>query len=205
MKIKLKEYNLKWKEDFKQLHKELENLIGFLNPQIEHIGSTSVEGLSAKPIIDILIGLPDEKDLDKTVLPLIGNGYIYYEKYNLDMPYRRFFVKHKDEAKHRPVINILRKEADIPSNTEEHDERIAHIHIVPLGSEHWTRHIAFRDYLIAHPKIKEEYQKLKSDLIQREWLDGNHYNGAKDTFIKTEEKKAVNWYGTGVSRNDNEK
>ncbi|MEZ0005061.1 GrpB-like predicted nucleotidyltransferase (UPF0157 family) [Flavobacterium sp. 28YEA47A] len=194
MKIKLEEYNLKWKHDFKQLQTELENLIGFLKPKIEHIGSTSVEGLSAKPIIDILIGLPDEKDLDKTVLPLIGNGYIYYEKYNLDMPYRRFFVKHKDGAKHCPVINILRREEDIPSSTEEHDERRAHIHIVPLSSEHWTRHIAFRDYLIAHPKIKEEYQKLKSSLIQREWSDGNDYNGAKDTFIKTEEKKAINWY-----------
>ncbi|MGV2482374.1 UNVERIFIED_CONTAM: GrpB family protein, partial [Salmonella enterica subsp. enterica serovar Weltevreden] len=77
---------------------ELEGLIGFLNPQIEHIGSTSVEGLSAKPIIDILIGLPDENDLNKTVEPLTGQGFIYYEKYNQDMPYRRFFVKHINGA-----------------------------------------------------------------------------------------------------------
>lgn len=61
-------------------------LIGFINPKIEHIGSTSVEGLSTKPIIDILIGLNNESDLEKTITPLTNNDYVYYERYNKDMP-----------------------------------------------------------------------------------------------------------------------
>lgn len=66
-----------------------------VDTDIQHIGSTSVEGLSAKPVIDIMIGVNSEKDLDKIPPLLAGRQYVYYEKYNEDMPYRRFFVKLK--------------------------------------------------------------------------------------------------------------
>ncbi|MOA08135.1 dephospho-CoA kinase/protein folding accessory domain-containing protein [compost metagenome] len=75
-----------------------------------------------------------------------------------------------------------------------HAHRIAHVHVLPFGSEHWIRHIAFRDYLRVHPAIKDEYQKLKEQLSTMEWKDGNDYNDAKDSFIKREERKAIKWY-----------
>jgi len=56
------------------------------------------------------------------------------------------------------------------------------------------RHIAFRDYLRTHPEIRAEYQQLKEELSTQEWKDGNEYNEAKDSFIKTVEQKAVKWY-----------
>jgi len=56
-------------DNFEKIKNELSKLIGFIDPKIEHIGSTSVHGLSAKPIIDILIGVESEKDLEKTIPP----------------------------------------------------------------------------------------------------------------------------------------
>ena len=183
MKIKFEKYNPNWQSDFEKLKDELSELIGFINPKIEHIGSTSVDGLSAKPIIDILIGMNDESDLERTIIPLIDNDYAYYEEYNKNMPYRRFFVKHKTLS--------------IP-NADEYNNRLAHIHILPYNSEHWIRHIAFRDYLRTHQTVKNQYQKTKEQLSNKEWRDGNEYNEAKDTFLKEEERKAVNWYNTKV-------
>jgi len=194
MKIKIEEYNTEWSRVFDEIKSDTLKLIGFLNPQIEHIGSTSVDGLSAKPIIDILVGLENGNDLNKTIQPLMNNGYIYYERYNKEMPYRRFFVRHKDNYSIPANLKIITEQDEIPSNTEEHDSRLAHVHVLPLNSEHWTRHIAFRDYLKEYPKIRNEYQNLKEELKYKEWRDGNEYNKAKDKFIKEEERKAVKWY-----------
>lgn len=193
MKIKFEPHNPEWKLHFEQLYKELHELIGFIDPKIEHIGSTSVEGLSAKPIIDILIGL-HVHDLDKVVTPLTGKGYIYYEKYNEDMPYRRFFVKHKPGTTYNSHSQIIRKDDVITVNTHEHNNRLAHIHVLPYNSQHWIRHIAFRDYLRTHPSTKIAYQELKLALVKQEWADGNAYNEAKDWFMKAEEQKAIEWY-----------
>jgi Uncharacterized conserved protein len=194
MKIQVEKYNPRWKQDFEAVRDELNRLVGFLHPQIEHIGSTSVEGLSAKPIIDILVGLENEKELDEVILPLMNHDYIYYEKYNLYLPDRRFFVKHKVNPETLSLPNIFRENDDVPANTNEHNNRLAHIHVWPRNSEHWMRHIAFREYLKTHSEVRVEYQKLKEQLSRREWTDGNEYNEAKDLFIKTEERKAVDWY-----------
>lgn len=194
MKIQFEKYNPIWKQTFEQIKSELTEAIGFTNPRIEHIGSTSVEGLSAKPIIDILVGLNSEKDLDEITQPLMDKGYVYYEKYNESMPYRRFFVKHKVDPRDLSIPLFIGKDDNIPDASIEHDLRLAHIHVLPINSEHWTRHIAFRDYLRTHPDVRNEYQQLKEQLSMREWEDGNEYNEGKDDFIKREEQKAINWY-----------
>ncbi|MDH6308554.1 GrpB-like predicted nucleotidyltransferase (UPF0157 family) [Dysgonomonas sp. PFB1-18] len=194
MKVKFEKYNPLWKQAFEQIEDELNEIVGFANPQIEHIGSTSVEGLSAKPIIDILIGLKSEDDLDEITRPLMSKGYVYYEKYNEAMPYRRFFVKHKINPQDLSVPLLIREGDNIADTSAEHDHRLAHIHAIPVDSQHWIRHIAFRDYLRAHPFIRDEYQYLKEQLSTKEWKDGNEYNEGKDDFIKQEEQKAIAWY-----------
>lgn len=204
MKIRLEPHNPDWGRTFDSIKSELQEPIGFPTPIIEHIGSTSVAGLSAKPIIDILIGLEDESLLDKTVRPLTDKGYIYYEKYNEDMPYRRFFVKLKETGNKPALPSVIREGDDIPAYLADHQNRSAHIHVMPYNSEHWIRHIAFRDYLCAHPDVKQEYQKLKENLSLRDWVDGNDYNEGKDSFLKTEEQKAIVWAAeiSGKSRKD---
>ncbi|MDR2919176.1 MAG: GrpB family protein [Tannerella sp.] len=194
MKIKFEKYNPLWRLSFVQIEDELTGIIGFVRPVIEHIGSTSVEGLSAKPIIDILVGLDSENDLDKIPQPLMNRGYIYYEKYNEVMPYRRFFVKHKVDLREFLLPVLIGKDDHIPSDSLEHNYRLAHIHALLYDSEHWIRHIAFRDYLRTHPDARNAYQELKEQLSTREWRDSNEYNEEKDDFIKQKEKDAIEWY-----------
>ena len=110
------------------------------------------------------------------------------------MPYRRFFVKHKGSPIELSIPKLIRTLEEIPSSTIEHSQRLAHIHILTIDSEHWTRHIAFRDYIRAFPEVKKGYQQLKENLSKQEWIDGNEYNMAKNNFIKFEEKKALDWY-----------
>jgi len=194
MKVTFEQYNPLWKQAFDDIKKELAQVIGFLEPQIEHIGSTSVEGLSAKPIIDMLIGVKNIGELEVIPPLLMKKDYVYYEKYNEDMPYRRFFVKLK-QAPQSLSLPIHIKPADtIPEELHNHALRLAHIHVMPVDSGHWIRHIAFRDYLRTHPEVKNEYQQLKEKLSTQEWKDGNEYNEAKDTFLKREEQKAISWY-----------
>lgn len=194
MKITFEKYTPLWKQAFEHIEKELVNAIGFLSPQIEHIGSTSINGLSAKPIIDIMIGLNSAADLDLCPPLLMDNDYVYYENYNLDMPYRKFFVKLKDSPQSLSLPVHIKPGTIIPEKLHNHSLRLAHIHILPLNSTHWIRHIAFRDYLLTHPEVKTEYQQLKEKLSLLEWKDGNEYNDAKDSFIKREEQKAIKWF-----------
>lgn len=194
MKIELEKYSPFWKDQFGDIKTELIEKIGFLHPRIEHIGSTSVEGLSAKPIIDILIGLERFELLQEVINPLLEINYVYYPVFNEIMPYRRFFIKHKNEAYPLKMLNIVNSERDIPKSTEEHNSRLAHIHVLTYNSEHWIRHIAFRDYLKEHLSVQKEYQELKEKLSAKDWSDGNDYNKAKNNFIKIEEKRAIDWY-----------
>ncbi|SHG03812.1 GrpB family protein [Pedobacter caeni] len=194
MKITFEKHNPLWEQAFGHIEKELVNVLGFLNPRIEHIGSTSVNGLSAKPILDIMIGLKRAADLDLCPPSLMEKDYVYYENYNLDMPYRRFFVKLKDSPQSLSLPVHIKPGDMIPKELHNHTLRLAHIHILPLNSEHWIRHIAFRDYLRTHPEVRAGYQQLKEELSLQEWKDGNEYNDAKDSFIKREEQKAVKWY-----------
>lgn len=194
MKVTFEKYNSFWKNQFESIKNELEESIGFLNPKIEHIGSTSVEGLSAKPIIDIMIGVKDESELDKVPPLLQGKDYIYYQKYNEVMPYRRFFIKLTDKPQNLGFPETIHKDDEIPEELHNHNLRLAHIHTIPVSSKHWLRHIAFRDYLSVHSEVREEYQQLKEKLSTMEWFDGNDYNEEKDPFIKREEKNAVQWY-----------
>jgi len=138
MKITFEKYNPDWSANFEHIKHELLKLIGFINPEIEHIGSTSVRGLSAKPIIDILVGVAAEKDLEATVNPLISNHFVYYKCFNEVMPYRRLFVKYKVNPKDFSIPSIITDRNNIPAGTEEFKCRLSNIHILPYHSEHWV-------------------------------------------------------------------
>ncbi len=191
MKIQLEKYNPEWTTIYKEIEVDLRRNLAFLNPIIEHIGSTSIFDLTAKPIIDIIVGIPKQEQLDKVVEPLTSNDYIFYEKYNSVMPYRRFFVKLKTQPDFFTPKVYCEKD-EVPN--ELNDYKLAHIHIMEYNSYHWTRHIAFREYVKKHTDIKNEYQKIKIQLSTLEWRDGNEYNSAKNSFIKQTEEKALEWY-----------
>ena len=193
MKIIIEKYNPKWIKQFKKLKNELSSILKFFNPKIEHIGSTSVPSLSAKPIIDIAVGVNNSSELNLTINPMIKNKFIYYEIYNKVMPKRRLFVGLKNKNDFNKFKKIYSNYEDIP-HEKIHRYRLCHIHIWEFGSSEWKRHIAFRDYLKEHIQIQEKYKHLKVELSKKDWIDGNEYNLGKNDFIKQIESEAILWY-----------
>jgi GrpB-like predicted nucleotidyltransferase (UPF0157 family) len=126
MKIVICEYDPLWVEKFRNHKLILQHTLASFAPLIEHIGSTSVAGLGAKPVIDILVGLQKEDDLDKIILPMMMNaGYAYIRKFEPLMPYRSFFQKlaPKNNAEVQSIIDI-----GYPTNHQEDFSIEANIH-----------------------------------------------------------------------------
>ena len=163
MKINIVPYNDEWPLLFETIKKEIKKSIVDNEVIIEHIGSTSVDKLASKPIIDILIGV-SSNDLDMYIEPIKNLGYIHIKEYEIETPNRRFFFFEKSK------------------------KRIAHVHLVKKNSRWFKRHIAFRNELRSNEIIRKEYQSLKYSLSKKEWKDGNEYADAKTTFIKCVEK-----------------
>ena len=90
MKINIVKYNPNWTNIFHQTKLQLEKDLPDVD--IEHIGSTSVVGLMSKPIIDILIGIPNQINLDDCIDIISSLGFTYISKYENDIPNRRFFI-----------------------------------------------------------------------------------------------------------------
>lgn len=166
MKVTIVEYRSSWQEQFEHESALLKNALAGIGAVIEHIGSTSVMGLAAKPIIDIMIGLPDFSVADSFVPRIVTLGYEYVPKYEDVMPYRRYFKKRQQDA------------------------TTHHVHMVEADSEFWKRHLRFRNYLRENPEAAAEYAALKKVLAVHEWQNGNQYADAKTEFIKKIEDKA---------------
>lgn len=107
--------------------------------RVEHVGSTSVPGLAAKPVIDIQVSVASLEKLQLHALPLARLGYTHVPFGAVDLVYPFF-----------------QKPAAWPTTY--------HIHLCVLGSEHERRHLAFRDYLCAHPEVAAEYVAVKRNL-----------------------------------------
>lgn len=193
MKIQIKKYNPIWKKQFFELHEKLSNTLQFLSPRIEHIGSTSVPDLSAKPIIDVAVGIESLSDLDLVVEPMVKAGFIYYEAFNKDMPNRRLFVGLIRDADVKHFQSVY-KDGDIIPHAKINALRQCHIHVWEFGSLDWERHIAFREYLKNHSGIKEAYEKLKWRLGYDEWEHGMAYNDGKNDFVTAVQALALDWY-----------
>ncbi|CAF3792381.1 unnamed protein product [Rotaria sp. Silwood1] len=187
MKIEIVPYNPEWKNKFEEEKKILSEILKEFNPEIEHIGSTAIEGLGAKPVVDIQIGMRKYEDLDEIVEPMINSEYVYYEKYEDVLPDRRYFVKAAN-TNNDELPKILYSYED-NFDRKEHPH-LFHIHTVELDSDWWRRHIAFRDYLRKNIEARDEYYKLKMELAKKDWEDKNDYTDAKTEFVKSIEKLA---------------
>jgi GrpB-like predicted nucleotidyltransferase (UPF0157 family)/catechol 2,3-dioxygenase-like lactoylglutathione lyase family enzyme len=169
MKITLSPFNPEWKKIFEKEKVKLEAVLKDNAVAIEHIGSTSVEGLGAKPVIDILIGIDDFNNANKTVPAMKEDGFDYIDKYEDTMPGRRFFIRTENENKF-------------------------HIHLVEFNGSFWRRHILFRNYLREFDDVRDEYFNLKRTLSEKEWDDSNDYAFAKTEFIRRMEKEAESYF-----------
>ena len=152
-------YNEQWKHDFLQIKTELTNVLGQLTIEIEHVGSTSVQGLSAKPIIDIDVVIKDYSGLENVILALGKIGY-----------------------QHEGNLGIAGREA-FRYDGKEH-LRKHHLYVCPEDSPELKRHIAFRDYLQTHPDAVREYSRIKEEGAELYSDDIDRYIEHKSPFIE---------------------
>lgn len=179
MKVKLEKYDPEWKILYEKEKKKLIKSIDSEEIKIEHIGSTSITNIYSKPIIDIMIGVKEEKHLDKYINKIISLEYTYIQKYEIYMPFRRYFFKLNDPEVRLPKI-IGFNDEDIDKGNHEDS---FHIHIVQINSDFWINQLLFRNYLQNNNKSKKDYEDLKKDLTKREWDSVNDYTDAKSDFI----------------------
>ena len=191
MKIILEDYQPGWGDAFARELAVISAALAGFGPAIEHIGSTAVEGLCAKPTIDILVGLRDDTQLDRAIAPMVGAGYTYFKKYEPAMPYRRLFARLRPLTDQAPPELIDVHDAFVRGQTFI---SVVNIHVVVKDTPHWTRHLAFRDYLRAHSDVRDDYGLLKSALSRADYRDTNEYNAAKERFIQETQARALAWH-----------
>ena len=155
-------YSNDWPLQFARVRDELLSVFADFAVQVEHIGSTSIPSLAAKPVIDVLLGADSLAAVESKVESLESMGYQYISKYEQELPMRRYFAKSADN--------------DLP--------RI-HLHAVVSGSPFWHEHIAFRNALRSDNSLRAEYQALKMDLAARFPRDKASYAAAKEPFIRS--------------------
>ncbi len=160
------EYDPRWPSLFEAESQLLANSLAPLIVAIEHIGSTAVSGLAAKPIIDIMLGVKHLAELERRIPEITRLGYVYVPEFEAMIPERRFF--------HRACSDI----------------RTHHLHAVEVSTDFWIQQIAFRNYLRGNQAAATEYAGLKKQLALRFGNDRKRYTTAKTDFITMALRKA---------------
>lgn len=157
------DYNPLWPKQFETLRSRLADVVGGLALTIEHVGSTAVPGLAAKPIIDIDVLLKSAADLPRAIAALTSIGY----QHRGDLGIRG------REAFRAPVGDLRR-----------------HLYVCPDNGE-YLRHVSFRNYLRAHSEDASEYGCLKRELAGKFREDREAYNNAKREFVESILRKSA--------------
>jgi len=170
-------YDPRWPEMFLR---EKEHLLSCLPSdlvhRVEHFGSTAVPGLAAKPIVDMLVEVTDLAATRERIVPILerqGYEYFWRPTHGHDgPPFYAWFIKR-----------------DTATSVRTH-----HIHMVEASfTEHWDR-LLFRDYLIEHPPVAREYQRLKEHLAAAHPNDRVAYTKAKSEFVVRVTEQAKRLY-----------
>ena len=152
----IQDYDPSWPDAFLRLATRAAATLATLAVTVEHIGSTAVPGLAAKPIIDLDVVLASPTDLPEAIRLLARIGY-----------------------RHEGDLGIVGREAFRPPAGEPRH----HLYVLAAGANELRRHLAFRDALRASEDLRKEYAMLKRSLAMRYKDDGNAYTHAKSTFI----------------------
>lgn len=166
-KVEVSPYIEQWDRMFEDEAKKLHRIFGSEILAIHHIGSTSVHGLKAKPIIDIMPVVREINKVDEYNEAMVAAGYT--PKGENGLAGRRFFQKGSDQRPH-------------------------HVHVYEAGNSEIERHLAFRDYLRTHPKDRRIYGDLKEKLALHYPYDIDSYIKGKEPLVLELERKALEWY-----------
>lgn len=159
--VRIVDYDPQWPSMYEEKSQRIIAAAGGWLVDIQHMGSTSVPALAAKPVIDMMAAVANLDDAKQIIGPLASLGYDYVPEYEVELPERRYFRKGRRGA--------------------EGDKY--HLHVVEEGSEFWRRHLGFRDYLRSHPEAARAYAELKRNLAAVHGTDVDAYTDAKSEFI----------------------
>jgi GrpB-like predicted nucleotidyltransferase (UPF0157 family) len=143
--------------------------VGPVAVRLEHVGSTAVPGLAAKPILDLQLSVPAIEPIDAYAAPLASLGYLFVP--DPEFPDYPFFGKPPE----RP--------------------RTHHVHVCRAGGGHERRHLAVRDFLRTHPAEAADYAALKRRVAERHPRDRLAYIAGKDAYVRALEARALRWAG----------
>lgn len=157
------DYNPRWPLIYEEEKKHILAVAGHKIIDVEHIGSTAVVNLGAKPIVDIMAGVEGISDADEVLLLLRSIGYkdVKQQLGDSEWYYCLSKVIHEQEVR---LQNF-------------------HLHLMKFRSETWERHIIFRDFLRNHSEVAQKYDKLKRLLAAKYCTDRESYTKAKTDFI----------------------
>jgi GrpB-like predicted nucleotidyltransferase (UPF0157 family) len=155
--VRIVDYDPTWPALAEEELRGIGEALGEVAVRLEHVGSTAVPGLAAKPIVDLQLSVDDIRSRERYVEPLERLGYMFVPA--PESPGRHFFAK----PPQRP--------------------RIHHLHVVEAGSEHELRHVAVRDFLRAHADEAARYAALKRQVVARHPQDRLAYIEGKDDYI----------------------
>ncbi|MFT2112746.1 GrpB family protein [Marinomonas sp. 2405UD68-3] len=164
VEIKIVQHQVEWKNIFSFHRNAIEEALGEKALLIEHIGSTSVPGLAAKPIIDIVVAVKDAADERDYLGALISAGY-------------QLRVREPDFFQHRMVRT---------------PKRDTHIHIFSEGCGEIEKYLLLRDYLRNKKEARDEYEQVKLAFSKQSWTDMNAYADAKGLVIQKLLHEAAN-------------
>jgi GrpB-like predicted nucleotidyltransferase (UPF0157 family) len=157
--VTLVEHQQAWPDQFRAVALELEQVFAGCGAVVEHVGSTAIAGLVAKPVLDVLVGARTLAEVQERVAALGERGYRYRPEYETLIAQRRYFVR---EAGALPRV---------------------HLHAVVFGQRLWNDHLAFRDALRRDAALAARYAALKRELAVRHARDKAAYTEAKAPFI----------------------
>ena len=157
--VELSDYNPQWKKEYQKEEKLLKKVLGDNIIHIEHVGSTSIEGLKAKPVIDILIVIKSLKDIPK--IEELLKDYDYSNRGPQGVEDRFFFAKGPEDA------------------------RTHYIHFTEPKSDTYYSLVYFKRYLLEHPEYIEKYCALKQELASKYADERPKYTAGKNDFIKS--------------------
>ena len=158
--VSLHAHDPAWASTFEAERDRLTRLLPGTFVAIEHIGSTAVAGLPAKPIVDLLAAVESLDGVDSLIERLCDNGYTTSREFNASLADRKWLMRWRD------------------------GHRTHHLHIVVSGGTPWRERLAFRDALRGDTALAQRYAELKSGLADTHRHDREAYTDAKATFVR---------------------